>query len=128
MDYDDIKNIRKTLPQSLTGSLTIALGAALSGALDVRGFHHISIQLEATWTEADIAIHASHSLTGTYALVRDRNDAPEIFDGVEANRFFMGPDVLKGLGFIKLASVSKADPTTAVNQAAARSISYTIEA
>jgi hypothetical protein len=127
MNYDIMMDILKTFTLNMNGEAVIASGAALSGEIDVRGFHHLWIRMPATWTAADIALHTSEESGGTFSLLRDKAAAAVLIDGPIAANSYIGLDFLKGLRFIKLASVDVADPTAAQNQAADRTIEYALE-
>lgn len=117
----------KTLHLNNSGEAVIALGAALSGEIDVRGFLHLWIRMPAVWTAADIAIHTSEESGGTFSLLYDEAAAVILFDGPAVDNSYIGLEMLAGLRYIKLASVTPADPTVAQNQAAERTIQYALE-
>jgi len=117
----------KMLHLNNSGEAVIANGASLSGEIDVRGFSHLWVRMPAAWTAADIALHTSEESGGTFSLLRDNAASAVIIDGCSTNDSYVGINMLVGLRYVKLASVSAADPAVAVNQAAARTIQYAME-
>lgn len=117
----------KTLRLNDSGDAVIALGAAVSNILDVRGFNHLWIKMPAAWTPANIAIHAASEEADTFVLLRDETSAAVYFDNLAAGVSYIGLSMIIGLRYIKLASVQVADPTTGVNQAVERTIEFALE-
>ncbi len=120
-------NFQKTIGANEAGSAVIALNKAISGEIDARGFKHLWIRMPAAWTAADIALHTSEESGGTFTLLRDNGATAVLLDGVLKDDCYMDINILAGVRFFKFASVDAADPTSGINQAAARTIIYALE-
>jgi hypothetical protein len=102
--------------------VTIANGAALSGAVDTRGATIEAIEMPAAWTAADLTFQAADSETGTFSDVYDALGG-EITVVVAASRTVTIQDPfdynMRGLRYVKVRSGTSGTP---VNQAGARTL------
>lgn len=98
---------------------TIANGASLSGAVDLKGYGLLAIQMPAAWTAADLTFQASADGGTAFADVYDDNGA-EVQKPAAANRYILVNQPLPyGVDRIKIRSGTSGTP---VNQGAARTL------
>jgi hypothetical protein len=84
-------------------TLTIASGAALSEAVDMREYAGGVLRLPAAWTAASLAFQHSDTANGTFQpLYKSDNSLVEMT--VAASRDYALPDQLFGCAFVKLWS------------------------
>jgi len=101
-----------------TASATIASGAALSGAIDKRGYSMVAVHMPAAWTAASLCLKASPTLAGTYSPVYDKTGAIYRVTAAAAICIVLDPVITAPLRFIKLWSENGAGADT--NQADTR--------
>lgn len=101
-------------------SMTIANGAALSDAFDMRDYAGGNLYMPAAWTAASIGFHISTTLGGTYVPLYDQDAALVQIDGPAVDNAYAMPKELFGTQFVKLWSQDGAASGT--NQGAARTI------
>ena len=101
----------QNVPQ--VGTVTIANGASLSGALDLHGCSLVAIQMPAAWTAATLTFQGSNDGT-TYGDVYD-DSATELSVTVAVLRYVVFDrdvkDNLSGIRWIKVRSDPSAAPT-----------------
>ena len=102
-----------------TGTVTIANGASLSGALDLHGCHVVAIAMSAAWTAAALTFQGSADGTTYYNVYDDAGN--ELSLTTAALRYVVfdndTKDNLSGIRWIKVRSGTAA---TAANQGAER--------
>jgi hypothetical protein len=108
--------------------VTIALGAALSGAVDISKYAHGIVIIPSGWTTADLGIQVAASEAGTYVPLKDRlnqygTDAS--IDAVAASSAYPLPSWVFAAGWIKLWSHNGAG--VGVNQDAARTLTLLLK-
>ena len=114
----------------VTGSFGTTLQNGGDGIIDISGVSWGAIQFPATWTAADLAFYGSTSREGTFVPLRDETAVLQqlttISTTVAAQRFI--PSKVFGMGpFIKVRSITVGtDPTSAVNQAADRTLTFVL--
>lgn len=106
-------------------SLTIAQGAALSEAFDMRRYVGGQVYVPGTWTAANIGFHVCDTVDGTYTIALDKAGAPIQIGTVNTGRagWYSIPTDLFPTGFVKLWSKNSTAATeTDINQAGARAM------
>ena len=105
--------------QSATTTATIANGAAVSGAIDLRGYAGGLIRMPAAWTAAHVGFQVSDATAGTYVPLYDR-DGALVTINVAVSRAYPLPAEAFGARYVKLWSQNGAGADA--NQGAARDI------
>jgi hypothetical protein len=101
-------------------TVTIASGAALSDAIDMRDFVYLSVALPSAWTAASIGFYVASSLGGTFQPLYDDDGNLAQIDSPAASKTYSAPAALGGGHFLKLWSQNGSGTNT--NQAAERSL------
>jgi hypothetical protein len=101
-------------------SLTIASGAALSGAIDIRPYTMMTVHMPAAWTAASLGFYVSTSKGGTYLPLYDDDGNLLQIDSPAASKAYTLPAAVAASHFIKLWSQDGSASNT--NQAAARTL------
>lgn len=87
---------------------TIANGQTTSGEVDTRGLHVIGIQFPAAFTGASISLQRATNSGGTFAAVRDINNAGAFTVPATAGAYVpLDPVVTLGLQYVKIVSASQ---------------------
>jgi len=108
---------------------TIASGAALSDAIDVRAYGAGIVIMPAAWTTADLGLQVCPTATGTFAPLRDTSNGYSTdvsVDAAEAGPAYPLPDYIFAAGYIKLWSHNGSGVD--VNQAAERTFTVMLKA
>jgi len=106
-----------------SATLTIANGAAVSDALDMRDYGGGLIYMPADWTAADLGAQICATIDGTYQTLKDRSNGfgtDVSIDGAVDDVAYPIPAFWFGAHFLKLFSHNGSG--VAANQGAARSI------
>ena len=82
---------------------TIANGAAVSGAIDIRGYLWVTIYMPAAWTAAQLGLKGAPTLAGTYGPVYEGTSL-YTEEAAASRTIVLDPQVTAGLAFIKLWS------------------------
>ena len=99
---------------------TIANGAALSDAIDIRGVIRGEVLIPSAWTAADMGFQRSSTVGGTFVPAANAlGNLIEITLTTPTDRSFSIPDDVFSASFIKLWSQTAG---AGVNQGAARSV------
>jgi hypothetical protein len=101
-------------------SMTIANGAALSDAFDMRDYAGGNLYMPAAWTAASIGFQIATSLGGTYIPLYDQDATLVQIPGPTVDNAYALPKELFACGLVKLWSQDGAASGT--NQGAARTI------
>ena len=111
------------LEPAKTANVTIASGAAISGAIDLSERTLLAIEMPAAWTAADVGFSVATTLTGTYKPLWVLGDSARLLiDTAAASRIIsVDPDSFRGVRYLKIESLDTGDGS-AENQAAARTI------
>jgi hypothetical protein len=83
--------------------VTIAAGASLSDAIDVRFSAGIAVTVDPTVTNGYLVVYSAHELAGAYSPVQDKNGTLLIATAT-AGRTVVFPAEVFPLGYIKLGS------------------------
>ena len=108
---------------------TIASGAALSDAIDVRAYGAGIVIMPAAWTAADLGIQVCATATGTFVPLLDTSNGygtDVSVDAVAAGKAYPLPDYIFAASYIKLWSHNGSG--VAVNQDAARTFTVMLKA
>jgi len=106
-------------------SLTIANGAAVSEAADLRKFSMGVVQMPAGWTAASIGFQVSNTLSGTYQPLYDKNGNLVQISSPAVSQAYALPAEVAGCHFVKLWSQDGAGSGT--NQGADRALTLTLK-
>ena len=91
-------------------TVTIANGASLSDAFDMRGYAIAYIEIPGTWTAANLGIVTAEALAGTYQAVgaRDRYGTRDVISGIQTSELclYEAPPAWAGAHFAKLISLN----------------------
>lgn len=91
-------------------TVTIANGASLSDAFDMRGYAIAYIEIPGTWTAANLGIVSAEALAGTYQAVgaRDRYGTRDVISGIQTSELclYEAPPAWAGAHFAKLISLN----------------------
>jgi hypothetical protein len=101
-------------------TVTIANGAALSDAIDVRDFVYFIVHMPSAWTAASLGFQVATSPGATYAPLYDDDGNLVQIDSPAATKAYSAPAALGGAHFLKLWSQN--GTATNTNQAAERSL------
>lgn len=107
------------------GTVTIANGASLSGALDTKGMTVVGFEMSAAWTAAGLSFQGSDD-NSTFGNVYDSAGEVTIASAsvVASGRLIIDATRLVGMGrYIKVRSGTAGTP---VNQGAARTLGILI--
>lgn len=104
-------------------TLTIANGAALSDAVDVRAFAGGVVSMPAAWTAASIGFKHAPTVDGTYQPLYD-DSGTLVAASAAASRDIVLPDTLFACSFVKLWSENAGSDA---NQGAERSIKISLK-
>lgn len=110
-------------------SVTIASGAAVSGAIDMTGYAAGIVILPAAWTEADLGLKVCGSAEGTFAPLLDLSNGygtDVSIDGAVAGKAYPLPLMAFAAPYIQLWSHDGAGAD--VNQDAARTLIVLLKA
>lgn len=98
---------------------TIASGAALSEAFNIKNFALGLLHMPAAWTTADIGFYVSSTVAGTYLPLYNEDGGLLAISGPEASKAYVLPARLGAASYMKLwSNLAGADE----NQGAERSI------
>lgn len=96
--------------QTAVRTVTIANGAAVSGAFDMSGYAIAYVEVPGTWTAANIGIVIAEAVAGTYqtASARDRYGTRDVISGVQTSELcaYEAPAGWAGAHFAKLTSLN----------------------
>ena len=101
-------------------SMTIANGAAVSDAFDMRDYSGGQLVMPAAWTAASIGFQVAASEGGTYSPLYDSSAAIVEISGPAVDKAYQLPVELFGAHWVKLWSQDGAGNDT--NQGAARTV------
>ncbi len=107
-------------------SQTIASGAALSDAFDLRDYTMGLIHMPSAWTSASIGFHVCSTLAGTFLPLYDKNGSLVQIASPAASSAYALPAEVAGAHFVKLWSQNGSGTNT--NQGAARTIVVDLKA
>lgn len=111
---------------SLRATVTIAEGASLSGAVDMRGYALTRVILPAEWTAADLTFQESLDNSTFYNLSPADSDTEYTVEAAASACKIIPPsDLLGAAGYLKVRSGTSGTP---VNQAAARTVTLCFRA
>jgi len=100
-------------------TVTIANGAALSDAFDMRRFSFLTVHMPAAWTAASMGFYVSSSQGGTFLpLYDDEGNVVEITSPA-VDKAYTAPATVGGAHWVKLWSETSG---SGVNQGAERSL------
>ncbi|MCC6361850.1 MAG: hypothetical protein IT450_24205 [Phycisphaerales bacterium] len=111
-----------------TATLTIAQGAAVSDALDMRDYAAALVTLPAAWTAADLGVQVCATADGTFVPLLDASGAygtDVSIDGPVASKSYIVPLFAFAAHFIKLWSHDGAGENTV--QEAARTLTIQLK-
>lgn len=103
-----------------TETLTIANGAAVSGAFNMERYSMGLLHMPAAWTAASIGFQVSSTLAGTYVPLYDKNNTLVQISGSTTSRGYALPAEVAACRYVKLWSQDGAASGT--NQGAARTL------
>ena len=106
-------------------SVTIANGAALSDAIDMRRYSFLVVHMPAAWTAASLGFHVSGSLAGTFQPLYDDDGNLVQIDSPAASQTYSAPAAVGGAHFVKLWSQNGSGTNT--NQGAARTLALNVK-
>jgi hypothetical protein len=106
------------------GTTTIANGAALSDAIDMRGYAGMILTMPAAWTAADIGFYVCATATGTFLPYYDEDGTLVEISSPAASQAMEVPSKLFPAFYVKLWSESGGSDES---QGAARSIGYMLK-
>jgi len=112
-------------------TVTIANGAATSGAFDMRYWVSGAVLVPSAWTAANIGFQVCDTETGTFVALKDDTGVPVQISSVTTDTSFWyefpTPEVFSG-HFVKLWSKSTTAATvTNTNQGAARTLTVMLK-
>ena len=103
-----------------TKTLTIASGANLSDAVEMRAHSMLIVHMPSAWTAASIGFKISSDENGTYIPLYDDDGNLVQIDSPSASQAYAAPTALAASMWVKLWSQNGSGTNT--NQAAARSL------
>ena len=114
---------------SNAATATIANGASLSDAIDLRDYAIAAICLPAAWTAAAITFTASASQSGTYNSVYDDagTEVAIASANVVASRVLVNKAILEQLAGLRWVKMRSGTAATPVNQGADRAVTVLLK-
>jgi hypothetical protein len=100
-------------------TVTIANGAALSDAIDMRRYSFLVVHMPAAWTAASIGFQVSDSLGGTYDPLYDDDGNLLEITSPAVDKAYTAPAAVAAAHFLKIWSETSG---SGVNQGAERSL------
>lgn len=112
--------------QDSTVTATIALGAAVSDAIDMQAYAMGTVHMPAAWDAASIGFKVSTTLAGTYLPLYDESGALVQIASPAVDKAYTLPARVAACRFVKLWSQNGSGMD--VNQTAARSLPLDLKA
>jgi hypothetical protein len=118
----------KATRHNKTVKVSIALGAAVSEAIDLREFAAAGVIMDSAWTAADLGVQVCDTQDGTFVGLADRSNAygtDVSIDGAVASKAYPLPPFAFAFPYIKLWSHNGSGTNT--NQDASRSLTVVLK-